>query len=50
MATPIAFALSPHSAIKMTKKVGNNAHILLAISAEDCLYVDLSVVPRKVGS
>jgi len=46
---PGVFACVSHRAIKQAKKENYPAHIEAGISAEDCLYADLSLDPGKTG-
>ena len=46
---PGVFACVSHRAIKQAKKENFPAHMEAGISAEDCLYADLSIDPGKTG-
>jgi precorrin-3B methylase len=47
---PGVFACVSHRAVKQAKLENYAAHIEAGISAEDCLYADLSIDPGKTGS
>jgi len=46
---PGVFACVSHRAVKSAKQENLPAHIEAGISAEDCLYADLSIDPGKTG-
>jgi hypothetical protein len=46
---PGAFALPSHASLRLARQEGFEAHMLPAISAEDCLFADLWVDPAAAG-
>lgn len=46
---PGVFAWAPHETIRLAKKEGFKAHMEPGISAEDCIFADLSINPGTKG-